>query len=743
LKTLIKALPFDIAARLPLQLGRESIASSTAAIAELIKNSYDANAELVSISFLKPDAPAPILHIEDDGDGMDMTTLENSWLKIGTEFKAETERSKRKGRVLTGAKGLGRLGIDRLCRKLILQTKTENSDEVLELQIDWKKYNSKNATIGGVTHKIFKLKAPADNKYSNLFTRKGKGTRLTLIGLKEKWSKERLSELKNELSLLVSPFSEVNDFSIELNSKHHGISGLLTSEHVLSEAVWSVQARLDDQRKVHLTFTHNPSGERIEQNDLIWNEWLKDRDSHPHCGPLSFDFYYMPQHESGISVGLNRKAWSDFMSLHHGVKIYRDNFRVRPYGEPSGRGDWLDFGLRKASNPSGIRQGNWKVGPKQILGAVFISRIANPDLLDQANREGMVETVGYFDLRAFALKVISIFEATATEHARKNAPPPEDFVVTTQELNDSIERSRLAVAELSSLAAEPGKAQIDESVRERLAAVEALVEKTKEASERQERAFSAHKLEIEREKDTLANLASLGILTVCFGHEVKEFCTFAAASAEMLKEEFQGGAFMLTPDAGDQFIGDIGTIIDSTKFINDFAAFSIGNVRKDKRQRRAINISMVAQRVFDALSVSLARQNIEWAIDIEERMVPVSGYEIDWESIFVNLISNSIWAMTQTPKGSRFIKVIGRNHSDQAEIRFCDSGCGIELGSENHIFNAMYSTRRDEKGNVIGTGMGLSIVKTFVVEHANGEVSALSRGQQGGAEFIITIPASK
>jgi len=108
------------------------------------------------------------------------------------------------------------------------------------------------------------------------------------------------------------------------------------------------------------------------------------------------------------------------MDLNRGVRIYRDDFRVRPYGEPSGKGDWLDIGFRKAQSPGGIKQGGWRIGPNQIIGAVSISKTKNSILNDQANREGIVENEAYLQLRTFVLKVIQAFELLAHKDAQND-----------------------------------------------------------------------------------------------------------------------------------------------------------------------------------------------------------------------------------------------------------------------------------------------------------------------------------
>ena len=123
-----------------MQLGRESISNSIVAITELVKNAYDADAERVRILFSGLESKSPFLVIEDDGHGMTEKQLRQHWMVIGTSNKQETWKSLRKGRILTGEKGLGRLGLDRLCKKTVARFFSKSKSDGIELEIDWHKY---------------------------------------------------------------------------------------------------------------------------------------------------------------------------------------------------------------------------------------------------------------------------------------------------------------------------------------------------------------------------------------------------------------------------------------------------------------------------------------------------------------------------------------------------------------------------------------------------------------------------
>ena len=74
-----------------------------------------------------------------------------------------------------------------------------------------------------------------------------------------------------------------------------------------------------------------------------------------------------------------------------GIKIYRDSFKVRPYGDEGQFYDWLDLSGRVQRSPAAAshESGNWRVSPNQLIGSVSIGRLSNPKLEDTANREGM------------------------------------------------------------------------------------------------------------------------------------------------------------------------------------------------------------------------------------------------------------------------------------------------------------------------------------------------------------------
>src|SRR5690606_37067516 len=122
------------------------------------------------------------------------------------------------------------------------------------------------------------------------------------------------------------------------------------------------------------------------------------------------------------SADLTTAQVKRFLNSNQGVRIYRDNFRVKPYGDPSesGEGDWLNLNARRIANPAGVgdMSKKWSDAYNQVVGAVFITRSAITNLLEQKNCEGLVEGLGYYDLRRYVLNAVEFFESESQKYER-------------------------------------------------------------------------------------------------------------------------------------------------------------------------------------------------------------------------------------------------------------------------------------------------------------------------------------
>ncbi len=751
-----KEASFSVAARVAMQLGRESISNSIIAITELVKNSYDADSEHVKIQFLRPGNSSPIMVIQDDGVGMDENQVLNHWMVIGTSNKRESKTSKSKQRVLAGEKGLGRLGLDRLCSISVVQSFTKENDTGVELVIDWQKYEEADKRLEEVKHRLYQKPKDFIDTYTGQDVSYSQGTRIILLDLKDTWNDDFLQSLRKELSLLLSPFSSIKDFSIEIES---GLDRKTQDEEIgsselLNAAEWKLTADIDENNNINFIMTSPLHKKIYELPKTTWSKKIKNRGDLPKCGPLAFEMYFFPRRNIDLAnFSFSRAQIEKFLEANQGVRIYRDQFRVKPYGQPNGDGDWLNLSYRRQQSPGGVTQGQWRVGYNQVVGAVFISREVNGGLNDQTNREGILEGPAYYDLRAFVLEAIRFFEnnredfeknikkINELEESQENAVKAvHNTSVAVSDLQQVTEQVKILVSNAQSSGTLPDINQIQEMIGSAVENIDKRVIDAQKAQESLIEVTKAREEEFERQKNTLSNLASLGILTSCFGHETIGSTNVVLANAGLLKQNLIDGLFMVTPDVKPLVDNNLKLILSEAEKVETFANFALRNIARDKRKRKNIDIVKILNQVLIAFEKIFSDKNIQIKKQFPENTPLISGFPIDWESIFVNLITNSIWALQNTVKEKRIIFVTVESDLEWIIIHFSDSGVGLETGTEDKIFLPTFSTKRNSEGDVIGTGMGLAIVKNFLDSYG-GSISASSPCNLGGAEFILRIPA--
>lgn len=214
-----ETLQFKVSSAIKDLVGKDLITSDNIAIFELVKNSYDAYASHVVLTFTENK-----IIIADNGKGMSLSDLNNKWLFLGYSAKkdnTEDERSEKQKsyrdkikRYYAGAKGIGRFSCDRLGRFLKLTTKTQDASAAEQIYVDWAKFELDQ-----------KIKFEnVDVKHSTLTgacifpDQSNCGTIIEITELHDEetpWTRKRLLELKRSLQKLINPFSETNDFVIE------------------------------------------------------------------------------------------------------------------------------------------------------------------------------------------------------------------------------------------------------------------------------------------------------------------------------------------------------------------------------------------------------------------------------------------------------------------------------------------------------------------------------------------------
>ena len=386
-------------------IGSELISSEVVAVIELVRNCYDADATEVDLVFVAPEDPQnATLAIRDNGHGMSKEILLGPWLEPATDHKSGRgkganggERSPM-GRRRLGSKGVGRFATQRLGSVLEVRTRTHDSAHELIARFDWSDLE-KNAYLDEV-------RIPW--REGDPVHIEGHGTDLHISQLRDRWTPDRFDRLRLGLSRLVSPEAKA-DFAIRI---------------VINGAAEDIEPAIDvDAAMYAIRGTIDGSGHaRIEYSDINGDHEVWDRtvfwpgDPQQQCGPFAFRINAWDLDRGPLDLFLestsSKLGVRDFRRLirdHSGVSLYRDGFRILPYGEAGN--DWLRLDSRRVNNPT-LRLSN-----NQVLGSIHLTADGNPELKDQTNREGLVsneayghlvdvvrELLGYLEIRRFAAR---------------------------------------------------------------------------------------------------------------------------------------------------------------------------------------------------------------------------------------------------------------------------------------------------------------------------------------------------
>lgn len=752
---LIGKTSFSVSARVAMQLGRESISSSITAIVELVKNAYDADADHVRIRFAHLGTPEAVVVIEDDGDGMSIDILRDHWLVIGTDNKAR-RRTTGKKRIVTGEKGLGRLGLDRLCTQTVIESLSAGAIDGVRLDVDWRRYEDTQARLETVQHDIYSIPDMRVDPITQSVRDYPKGTRLILRGLKDEWNRETVRNLRNELALLLSPFNAPNDFQIEIESgmDWDDVDGhIYAPAAMLNAANWKVIATLDEENRIAIQMTSPLHKKEYQFKPTRWSEAIKKMEETPRCGPLRMEFYFFVRGKNDLyEQEFSRSEITSFLKFNQGIRIYRDNFRVKPYGEPDGSGDWLRLAYARMQNPDAVAgkavPGAWRIGYNQVVGAVFISHDKNPDLDDQTNREGLLQGKAFIHLIAFAEKVIQWFQFNhqTFEIERKATRAP--IKTAEDKAQESIAGAGDTLQKIETLAykitdmLKPSRGSTvllpkSEDIQKAASEIQVGLEKARSDYKQTIKLFQ----QVEEQKNTMANLASLGILAAAFGHETLDWTVTVAENAHDVRANLFKKTFMVTAPEEERLNRVLLDMAGEADKVRKFAQFTIGNLNRRKRTKQNFCLKETIHHVFSAFDEVIKKQrNI--TVDISAFPTEpclIHGFQMDWESVVVNLITNAVWALEDKPAKERRIRATLSDGKNQWVFSFDDSGCGLEAGTESFIFNPTFTTKR-KRGEIDGTGMGLYIVKSFVENNSHGTISAVRQGQLGGAGFTIKVP---
>lgn len=348
-----ETLHFKVSTGLKDIIGKDLITNELVAIFELVKNSYDANAENIEIVI---NSYEDTITIKDDGHGMDYDDLKEKWLFVAYSEKKENDsegEAIHTSKPLAGSKGIGRFSCDRLGKKLSLLSKKKLQKQINHLEIDWSKFEE------DALEKFEELEVSYKSLTKNDFFKES-GTVLTIENLRDVWDKKSVERVIKALQRLVNPF--VDDEKVKINVRFiSSASGIAEIDEDVRNTVSSVL----DKKTIFLECNINPNTIELELVDKEKTIYKIKMENPSILETLFAKIYYLnPAAKNNFkrSMGVHAKDYGS-------IFLYKNNFRIFPYGEPYF--DSFGLNLRK---PQGY---NRFLAHRELMGWINISDTKN------------------------------------------------------------------------------------------------------------------------------------------------------------------------------------------------------------------------------------------------------------------------------------------------------------------------------------------------------------------------------
>ncbi|MED4286463.1 sensor histidine kinase [Priestia megaterium] len=655
-------------------IGRDLVTDQFTAIFELVKNSYDADAKEVRLEFAYSDNGDMSLIIEDNGIGMSLEDIKDKWMVIGTDSKKHVLYSEKLGRPLNGDKGIGRFSVDRLGDYLKLESVKEEAPQKVEMEFNWRDFEDEFGNLDDIKIPYF----------ISLHPNKPSGVRLEISKLRDSWDRKSIEKLISNLQQFKSPFSINDNFKIILHAPEFQIYSYEITPFNLEEisSLW-VDVEIP-----------------IENTSIIKANVVRDgiRYTEDFTNPFNFGavksrVYFF---NSSEKVRFKHKMHTTVKDFGN-VRLYRDDFRIYPYGESFN--DWLDLDIRKAQGYARF------FGSRDLVGYVQIYKEHNKEINAPTNRQGLIENSYSRELRKFILD----YPIKILEKYFFKKPKNETFLKAKEEVRDAVDELKKVTKEINKSSPETAKV---------LRKITGVVEK----SQKEQSTYVKNQEEL---LEVYKRVASKEVLLHQIIHQalikIEKVITVTYIGVNKINKHSSD-----EENLNDNLLTSFNNINKLTLNAKDYLKKARDHLIR-KRRAEPTNLYNLTQSIIQTFLTTLDEERIELNIQIPAQL----KFKIDkndYETIIDNFFSNAIKSLKKSQGVKKEISIKIVESSSFITIVFKDNGIGIPLNLRDRIFDPFFSTTSS-------SGMGLSIVDEIVKEN-KGELN-LAINDNVGAEFQI------
>jgi len=688
-----EAIAFKAHARLLTMLGEQLIKNERIALVELVKNSYDADATVVTVDFQNFGddfvvIPDSAIVITDNGSGMSSTIVRTTWMNPATPSKAIAKAKKPTtalGRVLQGEKGIGRFAAFRLGRQVSLITRASGSPEETTLLVDIGGLDEGSDGSQQIDYYLDDLPALFDVGAPATFDGKGttstQGTQLEIRGLRAEWSEALVLDAYSDLDRLQPQLwareSDMKRADFEVLFLRDGTDLNLGAERseefqaVLERAVLRVTSGAFSAAEQRLEFDVNArhydldlGGSEI-RGVKPFRDYFRGKDGDwatPQCGSFGFEFYIF---DITGTAPVQHLLDSEEKSLvkDHRIYLYRDGIRVYPYGDP--QDDWLEIDAIRGTQAARSMFSN-----NQTVGFITITQAGNPQLRDKTSREGLLEAGRA--TRDFVVLIQSVL-------AYLRSKPYEQYNASKSRAREKVLKSHRIDSHIELLR----KMDLPNKAREHLDALESALGAEREVSE----------MRVGRTEQ----LAGVGLSVETASHDLIVASGEALRVARHIVDELR-----LLDLQGATIYVVAQSLVTRLEFIGSRFRDVQGLFVSTRQKRAILDIVQLTRRVRLMYGALHEHEGIDFIIDDDSRLKAMST-EAAVLQCLINLVDNATYWLTTSSHKTRTIRAFT---PDDHTLVVTDDGPGVKPLDQEYIFDPFYSGKGDA-----GKGLGLYIAR--------------------------------
>lgn len=744
-------LNFKISSWLKDIIGRDLITDDYIAIFELVKNAYDAHATKVEISFenIYDQENARII-IKDNGKGMDFADLKEKWLFVAYSAKKEgTEDKDYRNRIqqnlhYAGAKGIGRFSCDRLGKRLCLESTKKGASRSEILETNWEDFE------GSIRKEFVDVEVKHTWKKESSHGLQ-QGTVLDINGLRSEWDRNKLLKLKDSLAKLINPNRGKGEHKFSI---HIQVDEEVEQDSQETELYKIVNGEVKNfifetlglkTTKIHTTISADKKFITTELKDggtLIYK--ITEHNKFNLLDKVEFTMYYLnmsAKHTFTRRMGLSSSQYGH-------IFLYKNGFRVYPYGEPGE--DPLKIDVRKAQGHSRY------LGTRELIGQIEIFSESEQLKETSSRGDGLLKTKSYYQLEECFWEVLKRLEkyvvdvqqwgvSIEDENSADVKSRVSDLLAKltgTEEIVDFetednfieiLENSQYGSAEtivknLNKIALASGDNKLIEQARKASGKLSQIQKAKAEAEKLAEQEFKRAEIATEKLKEQISENLFLKSINTNDFQEIISLLHHIGIYAGTIDNNLKGISLRVQnniPLTREDLNNIIRLISFETKKILNVVAFATKANFKLTTEEKEVDLNNYITEYIQNIIPSITDKNLK----IKIKSSTDKSFVKNIKPIEINIVIDNIINNAKKAKSTALDVVFNESEKGNLQVKFIDNGIGIEEDNLKRIYDFGYTTTD-------GSGIGLYHVKQ-IMKSIGGLISAENNSDSKGVTFKL------